>query len=105
MPTPILAYNPPYGLPPTPIPPGPRIRWEYHPEIVALLTADGEPSLQELVTAGYFLVESRVEINIDVDGSTESQSWVLMDGTASGSDVQPDDYDLATNNVRWEKVG
>src|SRR6266478_4843371 len=107
MPTPVLAYNPPYGLQPSPTPPspGPAIRWEYHPEIVALLTADGIPSLAGLVTAQYFLVKSRVEINITVDGTEEAQSWVLESGAASESDVGPDDYNGSTNNVRWQKVG
>src|SRR5437870_2376254 len=105
MPSPILSYNPPYGLPPIPPPVGARVRWEYHPEIVALLTVDGEPSLEQLRTANYFLVGSRVELNITVDGAEEAQDWVLHTGDVSGeSDVVPDDYNDATNHVHWLKV-
>jgi hypothetical protein len=105
MATPILAYTPPYGLPPIPLPDGTRIRWEYHPEIVALLTSEDTPSLAGLVTAGYFAVTSRVVLGIDVDGEREEENWDLLDGTATLSDVSPDDYDPISNVVRWSKVG
>jgi hypothetical protein len=104
MSTPILAYTPPYGLPPVALPDPIRIRWEYHPEIVALHTADDEPSLEQLVTANYYALTSRVEINIVVDDAEEAQSWVLLAEAATGSDVSPDDYDAISNNVHWEKV-
>ena len=105
MSTPVLPYTPPYGLPPTPLPTGVQIRWEYHPEINALLTVDGTPSLQQLVTHGYFALTSRVVLGIIVDGEREEENWDLGVGAATGSQVSPDDYDAISNNVNWSKVG
>jgi len=93
------------GTPPTPIG---TVKWQYHPEISFLLTSDGTPALDGLITAGYFAVESLVEIVISVDGSLERQTWQLLNGAADvgdGGQVAPLDYDGSTNNVHWEKVG
>ena len=93
------------GTPPTPVG---NVRWQYHPEIAFLLTSDGTPALDGLTTAGYFAVESMVEIVISIDGSLERQTWQLLSGAADvgdGGQVAPLDYNGSTNNVHWEKVG
>ena len=93
------------GTPPTPVG---LVRWQYRPEIAFLLTADGTPALDGLTTAGYFAVESLVEIVIEVSGSLERQTWQLLIGAADIGDlgqVAPLDYNATTNNVHWEKVG
>jgi hypothetical protein len=90
-------------------PSGPAVRWEYLYDIVALLSIDGVPSLQGLVTAGYFNVLSLVEIVIIPDGGSRTRmTFELVAGPADVDDpghVQPNDYDDTENNVHWEKSG
>jgi hypothetical protein len=93
--------------PPPPTPVG-SVKWQYRPEIAFLLTADGTPALDGIVTVGVFSVDSLLEIVIEVDGSLERQTWKLLTGAADvgdGGQVAPLDYDGSTNNVHWEKVG
>jgi len=96
------------GTPPPPPTPVGSVKWEYRPAIAFLKTADGTPALDGLTTAGYYDVESMVEIVISVDGSLERQTWQLLSGAADvgdGGQVAPLDYNGSTNNVHWEKVG
>lgn len=77
----------------------------YHDEIVAILTADGIPSLEGLNTTSRAVDCTLIRIVIDVGGSDEAQTWVLRQGTASeDGQIQPTDYD-PTNTKFWEKVG
>lgn len=90
---------------PTFVPSTRTLRREYHPEIFALLTVDGIPSLEGLPTNNIFTVKSLVEIVIAVDGSYEDQMWQFRPGAASGDgQVAPLDYDPVDNNYHWEQV-
>lgn len=82
------------------------VRREYHDEIVAILTADGIPSLEGLATADIYLAGSLVEIVIGEDTQT-TMTFKLYEGPADDEDtgqVTPEDYDPDTNDVHWAKV-
>ncbi len=96
-----------YPIPPPPSPGGP-CDTSYHSEIVAILTADGTPSLQGLATVSLAITCTLITIVIVVDGSPESQQWRLDAGPADTNDagqLAPADYSLTSNNKHWTKVG
>ena len=75
---------------------------------VAILTADGTPSLEGLNTTSRAITCTLIRIAIDVSGSPESQTWRLDAGAADSGDpgqVAPADYDATTNSKHWVKVG
>jgi hypothetical protein len=79
----------------------------YHPEITAILTADGTPSLEGLATTTRRTTCTLIQIAVTVDAAAEAQSWRLDAGTADPDDegqVQPEDFD-ADNPKFWQKVG
>ena len=79
----------------------------YHPEIVAIKTVDGMPSLQGLDTVHRATGCTLVTIVIVVSGSPEEQAWRLDVGTANISDPgqqAPADFDSG-NPKFWNKVG
>jgi hypothetical protein len=93
------------------IPPPPvavsTLGYEYHPEIVARLTVEGVPSLQGLPTLGR-AINTMAVIVITTGGSSQEQTWRLVAGASDPLDpghVGPADYNLATNNKHWERVG
>jgi hypothetical protein len=94
-----------------PVPPPPDTNpcdTTYHPEIVAILTADGTPSLEGLTTATRAITCTQITITILVGDTPEAQIWRLDSGAADpddGGQVAPSDYDLTTNNKHWLKVG
>jgi hypothetical protein len=93
-------------IPEVPIQPRPAVIWEYHPEIVSLAGPE-EPSLKSLDTAARS-VSSLVQIVLTIGGSRQEQAYELRSGQADPDDpgmVQPHDWDLATNNKHWERVG
>jgi hypothetical protein len=92
------------GYMPSP-PPPPALGWEYHPEIISL--TGPEPSLQGLDAAGR-AVASLVKIVLTPGGSPQEQEYQLRGGAADPADpghVAPHDYNLATNNKHWARVG
>jgi hypothetical protein len=96
------------GAPPVPDAPT-TVAWQYHPEINFLRTVEGTPALAELVTAGKLGPGSKVEIVIAPSpGVTkQAQEYQLKAGAADPLDpgqVVPADYNMATNNVHWERV-
>lgn len=89
-------------IPPVPVPPVSKVGWEYHEEIRSL-SGPELPSLRNLATVS-LQVGSKVEIVIAGQG----QEYRLAAGPADAADpghVAPEDYDLATNNKHWERVG
>jgi len=93
------------GYMPMPGPPT-MMAEEYHPEIVSL-TGPEEPSLQSLDTATK-AVASKVSITLVIGGSRQEQPWGLYGGQADPEDpgqVQPHDWNLASNNKHWERLG
>ena len=91
-----------------PPPPVTACDTSYHSEIVAILTADGTPSLEELDTTSRRITCTLISIVIVVSGSPEVQQWRLDSGAADGGDdgqVAPADYDATSNNKHWVKVG
>jgi len=93
---------------PTPAPTFDPCDTTFHSEIVALLTADGTPSLEGLNTTSRAITCTQITITIIVDDSPEVQVWQLQAGPADVDDagqIAPADYNLATNNKKWVKVG
>jgi hypothetical protein len=85
----------------------PALGYEYHPEIVAILTVDGTPSLQGLPTVSR-ATNTLVVIVIVVSGTAEEQTWRIEAGPADPLDlgqVAPADYNVVSNNKHWAKVG
>lgn len=102
---PCTIYKSALGFAPGPPPPMSGVRWEYHNEIVALLTSDATPALDGLVTADTYAVGTVIEIIIPVEGSLERQTWILQAGAAAGDgQVAPLDYNSSTNDCHWLKV-
>jgi hypothetical protein len=91
-------------IPPAPVLGASALGWEYHPEIVSLLGAVN--SLAALPTTAR-AVGSRVEIILTVaGGEREGSSWELRGGAADPADpgdVEPLDYNLATNKICRDK--
>ena len=80
----------------------------YHDEIVAILTADGTPSLEGLNTTSRAITCTLIRVVVVVGASPESQTWRLDAGAADSGDggqVAPADYDATTNSKHWVKVG
>ncbi len=80
----------------------------YHDEIVAILTADGTPSLQQLPTFNLAITCTLITIVIVVDGEPESQQHRLDPFAANPADrgqTVPDDYSSVSNDKHWTKVG
>lgn len=80
----------------------------YHSEIVAILTVDGTPSLQEIATTSLPVTITLVDIVITVEGSPELQTWRLDSGAANVLDsgqIAPADYNASTNSKHWTRVG
>lgn len=80
----------------------------YHPEIVAVLTVDGTPSLQGLETTERPVDETLVDFVIVTAGTPELQTWRLDSGPATPLDtteVTPFDYNATTNDKHWKFVG
>ncbi len=95
-----IYWNPP--------PPVSACDTTFHYEIVAILTADGTPSLEGLNTTSRAITCTLIRIVIEVDGSDEAQSWQLDAGPADPDDpgdVEPADYDATNNDKHWTKVG
>lgn len=93
---------------PVPPPEAPGCDSSFHYEIVAILTADGTPSLEGLNTTSRAITCTLIRIVIEVDDSDEAQSWRLEAGPADVDDagqVAPSDYDATTNDKHWQKVG
>lgn len=93
-----------------PVPhPTAKVRWEYRHKLVALLTADGTPSLAGIPTKGIYELGSLLLIVIMPRPGTpeQAQEWRFEPEAADPADpgeVAPDDYDPAFNNVHWERV-
>jgi hypothetical protein len=92
------------------IPPAPlavsTLGYDYHSEVVAILTVAGTPSLQGLATVTRS-ISSLVVIVINVSGSPQEQTWRLDAGPADPLDpgqVGPSDYNTVSNNKHWRKV-
>jgi hypothetical protein len=91
--------------------PAPRtaigVIWRYYQDIIALLTEDGTPSLQQVVTTTQ-AVGSKAEFTLVADGSRQAKEAYLEDGPADPDDlghVTPEDYNVDTNNKHWEVIG
>jgi hypothetical protein len=79
---------------------------EYGDTIVSI-DGPAEPALTSLATA-LRAVRTLEVIVIDVGGTPQEQSWRLDPGTADPADpgqAQPRDWNLATNNKKWIRVG
>lgn len=78
----------------------------YHPEIVAVRTVEGTPSLEQVPTTA-LLIKTLVIIVIVVDGVAEEETWRLEAGPANPFDkgqLQPYDYNALSNNKHWSSV-
>jgi len=93
-------------LPPVPVPPPPKTVYEYFDGVISLIGPD-EPSLASIATVSRD-INSIGKVVIDVGGSRQEQEYQLRPGQADPADpgqVAPNDWNLATNNKHWERVG